>query len=101
MCAESLLYRLKRAWEEKAASRPADELNSLRNDVFDSCLKRGQESLQGFFRLTAPMSTGKTLSSMALALAHAKRHNLRRVFVVIPYLSIIEQNAREYREILV
>jgi CRISPR-associated endonuclease/helicase Cas3 len=36
---------------------------------------------------------------MAFAMAHAIRHNLRRIIVVIPYLSIIEQNAREYRTI--
>jgi len=84
--------------EKKAAANPSSSLADLRNRIFDTAIERAALPT-GFFSLTVPTGGGKTLASMAFALEHAKVHGLRRVIVVIPYLSIIEQNAAEYRRI--
>lgn len=96
--AERLLSLVQAERDLKGAANPGSPLGRLRNDVFDACVAKG-DLPQGFFSLTVPTGGGKTLSSMAFALSHAKRHGLRRIIVVIPYLSIIEQNAAEYRRI--
>jgi len=83
---------------KKARDNPDSPLAALRNRIFDTALERATLPT-GFFSLTVPTGGGKTLASMAFALAHAKAHGLRRIIVVIPYLSIIEQNASEYRRI--
>jgi CRISPR-associated helicase Cas3 len=74
-------------------------VNLLRAELLKACLEMGTAP-QGVFTLTAPTGTGKTLSMLSFALTHAVQHNLRRVIVVVPYLTIIEQTVREYRKSL-
>jgi CRISPR-associated endonuclease/helicase Cas3 len=90
---------LKRLIVEKEQKSSHGALNAIRNRIFQECLERGLDA-PGFFSLTVPTGGGKTMSGMAFALAHAAQNNLHRVIVVIPYLSIIEQNAAQYRRIL-
>ncbi len=95
---DTLLAAVHAERANKAATNPTSPLASLRNRIFDTAIERATLPT-GFFSLTVPTGGGKTLASMAFALAHARAHSLRRIIVVIPYLSIIEQNAAEYRRI--
>ena len=75
---------------------PIDE---IRRKISDDCLKRAADS-QGIYTLTVPTGGGKTLASLRYALHHAQKHNLDRIIYIIPYTSIIDQNAQAVREIL-
>lgn len=75
---------------------PIDE---IRRKISDDCLKKASDS-QGIYTLTVPTGGGKTLASLRYALHHAKKHHLDRIIYIIPYTSIIDQNAQAVREIL-
>jgi CRISPR-associated endonuclease/helicase Cas3 len=74
-------------------------INRKRTETLKACIEKAQAK-PGYFTLTMPTGGGKTLASMAFALHHAARNGLKRVIYVIPFTSIIEQNAAIFKDIL-
>ncbi|MCE5208994.1 MAG: CRISPR-associated helicase Cas3' [Chloroflexi bacterium] len=83
-------------FEQKEHKNNVDE---LRNKVSLACLEYAAKP-KGIYQLTVPTGGGKTLASMRFALNHATTHQMDRIIYVIPYTSIIDQNANEIRKIL-
>ena len=80
-------------------SDSSSAVSEIRRDLRGACYAAA-EGATGLFTLTAPTGAGKTLSTLAFALRHARRNRLRRIVVVMPFLSIIDQTVRVYREAL-
>lgn len=85
---------------QKISSFPkaTDAVSKARQSVYEDCLQASEKD-PDFFSLTVPTGGGKTLSSMAFALKHAIKHQKKRIIYVIPFTSIIEQNAQVLKEI--
>lgn len=95
-----LLRRLQAHMDAKNGGKKANEpINVLRRQMYGVALSHAGDAT-GFFRLTMPTGGGKTLTSLAFALAHAQAHGLRRVVYGVPFTTIIDQTAQVFRDVL-
>jgi len=90
--------QLKTALEELSFKAPNNTINRYRKKILQQCLKAADDP-PGLFSLTVPTGGGKTLSSLAFAIKHALGNKMQRIIYVIPYTSIIEQNASIFKNI--
>lgn len=94
-----LLKRLEKHIQKWLENKEIDTVDGRRTEILKHCLELGDGG-KGLYRLTVPTGGGKTVASLAFALRHAVKHHMNRVIYVIPYTSIIEQNAKVFRDIL-
>ena len=96
--AYQMLMDYKTELSKHSTADPA--INQLRNDLYAACESAGRTANSGLYTLTAPTGAGKTLAMLAFALQQMIIRNKKRIILVLPYLSIIEQNADVYRHII-
>jgi CRISPR-associated endonuclease/helicase Cas3 len=75
------------------------DIARIRHDVSEKCYLAAKRN-RGIYQLKVPTGGGKTFSSLRFALGHAKEHSMNRIIYVIPYLSILEQTAKEIKKAL-
>ncbi len=77
-------------------------MKALREEISDACYEAGNWPT-GVYKLTVPTGGGKTLAGMRMALRHIQNKeagNEGHIIEVLPFTSIIEQNAAVIRTVL-
>lgn len=97
--ARQALEEYRAALRQKAADGGDPAMAAVREELFEACRRAGAKAQPGVYTLTAPTGAGKTLALLAFGLEQLARGR-RRIILVLPYLSILEQNAAVWRGIL-
>lgn len=93
---ETLLQKL----ESKLATfENSGKLGEIRKNLSDSCLEFGGKE-KGIYSCSAMTGAGKTLASVRFALKQAMTYKMKKIFIIAPYTSILDQNAQVIRDIL-
>ncbi|OXM50341.1 CRISPR-associated helicase/endonuclease Cas3 [Amycolatopsis thailandensis] len=91
--------RFEAARRDRLAGRTGSPVDAVRERVYGQAVRCAGDA-PGVFRLPAPTGSGKTWASAGFALHHAARYGKRRVIVAVPFITVTEQNAAEYRAML-
>jgi CRISPR-associated endonuclease/helicase Cas3 len=100
LCADAAARKLEAFMAESVRGKRVSSaaVADVRSELWQA-VSVAAESPTGLFTLTAPTGSGKTFAMLQFALRHAVRNGLSRIVLAVPYLSIIEQTAREYAKV--
>ncbi|MFE7300618.1 CRISPR-associated endonuclease Cas3'' [Streptomyces sp. NPDC057579] len=90
-------YESRRA--EMLAAREPSPVDAVRQQVYEQACAAASGK-PGVYVLHVPTGGAKTLAAGAFALRHAAAHGMGRVILAVPFISITEQNAAVYRDLL-
>lgn len=90
-------YLQKLADDSKKSSSP--QVYKIRQHILEHCKRAGKLDM-GMFSVPGPTGSGKTLATLTMALLHCIQHDLHRIIIVVPFLSITDQTATRIREFL-
>ena len=97
---EALWSSYEKKLDRKLASfSNVNKITDLRSKMSEECFEFAQNK-SGIYCLPIPTGGGKTLASLRFALEHCRLYNKQRIIYTAPYLTILEQNADEIRNIL-
>ncbi len=98
--AQTALLALNRYINERirGAAQADDKVIAVRETLWRAAGSAAQVT-PNIFTLTAPTGAGKTLSMLRFALEHAVTNNFKRIVLAVPFLTVIEQTGRIYRQI--
>ncbi|WP_144938951.1 CRISPR-associated helicase Cas3' [Paenibacillus sp. 32O-W] len=95
-CYTALMETIVSFREGKDSEHP---IHRLRSEMSDQCEQFASKP-SGIYTLSIPTGGGKTLASLRYALKHAIEYGKDRIIYIVPYTTIIEQNAEQIRKIL-
>lgn len=96
----SLLEKVRAKASGYLAAQSSSPVSCQRNAVLRACMEKGAHGVPGLYTLTVPTGGGKTFASLAFALEQAAAQGMKRVIYVIPYMSIIDQTAAVFADLL-
>lgn len=96
---DDLLVRCETRRRVELVQRQDDPVAPARTEMFEEVISRADDQ-PGWFELTAPTGSGKTIAALSFALRHAASNGHRRVVTAVPFISVTEQVADVYRKLL-